>query len=140
MEAYQKIEKVGEGTYGVVYKAKNRETGAIIALKQIRLEQEDEGVQSTGSSTHYPRPKKICHKIEKGAVYILLVFFVLLSCFGRSSAKDECFDMVIIIRYNMYWKHRVAKGRRCEPDQHVENGACVSDWRCYLPPPPCPLG
>ena len=47
MEAYQKIEKVGEGTYGVVYKAKNRETGAIIALKKIRLEQEDEGVPST---------------------------------------------------------------------------------------------
>eukprot|EP01046_Picozoa_sp_COSAG06_P068732 COSAG06_NODE_18413_length_889_cov_1.045570_1_plen_53_part_10 len=47
MEAYQKLEKIGEGTYGVVYKAKNRESGAIIALKKIRLEQEDEGVPST---------------------------------------------------------------------------------------------
>ena len=47
MEAYQKLEKIGEGTYGVVYKAKNRETDAIIALKKIRLEQEDEGVPST---------------------------------------------------------------------------------------------
>jgi hypothetical protein len=47
MEAYQKLEKIGEGTYGVVYKAKNRESGSIIALKKIRLEQEDEGVPST---------------------------------------------------------------------------------------------
>lgn len=47
MEAYQKLEKVGEGTYGVVYKAKNKETGAIIALKKIILEREDEGVPST---------------------------------------------------------------------------------------------
>ena len=47
MERYQKMEKIGEGTYGVVYKAKNRESGAIIALKKIRLEQEDEGVPST---------------------------------------------------------------------------------------------
>ena len=42
MEAYQKLEKVGEGTYGVVYKAKNRESGDIVALKKIRLEAEDE--------------------------------------------------------------------------------------------------
>ncbi|RUS18360.1 hypothetical protein BC937DRAFT_88848 [Endogone sp. FLAS-F59071] len=42
-----KMEKVGEGTYGVVYKAKNKQTGAIVALKKIRLEAEDEGVPST---------------------------------------------------------------------------------------------
>ena len=47
MERYQKIGKVGEGTYGVVYKAKDRVTGEIIALKKIRLEAEDEGIPST---------------------------------------------------------------------------------------------
>ncbi len=44
---YDKIEKIGEGTYGVVYKAKDRETTQIVALKKIRLETEDEGVPST---------------------------------------------------------------------------------------------
>eukprot|EP00164_Ancoracysta_twista_P000701 GFYU01000926.1.p1 GENE.GFYU01000926.1~~GFYU01000926.1.p1 ORF type:complete len:296 (+),score=77.40 GFYU01000926.1:109-996(+) len=47
MEKYQKLEKVGEGTYGVVYKAKNRETGETVALKRIRLESDDEGVPCT---------------------------------------------------------------------------------------------
>jgi cyclin-dependent kinase len=47
MERYQKMDKVGEGTYGVVYKAKDRVTGEIIALKKIRLEAEDEGIPST---------------------------------------------------------------------------------------------
>jgi serine/threonine protein kinase len=34
-EGYQKIDKIGEGTYGVVYKAKNRATGRLVALKVI---------------------------------------------------------------------------------------------------------
>ncbi|KAH8020057.1 hypothetical protein MRX96_018533 [Rhipicephalus microplus] len=44
---FQKIEKIGEGTYGVVYKARDRATGRFIALKKIRLENEVEGVPST---------------------------------------------------------------------------------------------
>lgn len=47
MERYQKLEKIGEGTYGVVYKAKDRISGTIVALKRIRLEAEDEGIPST---------------------------------------------------------------------------------------------
>jgi cyclin-dependent kinase len=47
MDRYTKIEKVGEGTYGVVYKARDNGTNQIVALKKIRLEAEDEGVPST---------------------------------------------------------------------------------------------
>ncbi|KAG0453286.1 hypothetical protein HPP92_025950 [Vanilla planifolia] len=46
MDQYEKVEKIGEGTYGVVYKARDRVTNQTIALKKIRLEQEDEGVPS----------------------------------------------------------------------------------------------
>ncbi|XP_028103412.1 cell division control protein 2 homolog A-like [Camellia sinensis] len=47
MEQYEKVEKIGEGTYGVVYKARDRVTNETTALKKISLEQEDEGVPST---------------------------------------------------------------------------------------------
>ncbi|KXZ46110.1 CDKA1 protein [Gonium pectorale] len=46
-EGYEKLERAGEGTYGVVFKARDRYTSEIVALKKIRLEQEDEGVPST---------------------------------------------------------------------------------------------
>ncbi|XP_039010356.1 cell division control protein 2 homolog [Hibiscus syriacus] len=49
MDQYAKVEKIGEGTYGVVYKARDRVTNKTIALKKIRLEQEDEGVPSIAS-------------------------------------------------------------------------------------------
>lgn len=38
MENFRKIEKIGEGTYGVVYKAQDKTTGQLVALKKIRLD------------------------------------------------------------------------------------------------------
>lgn len=47
MDRYQKIEKLGEGTYGIVYKAQNKITGDVVALKRIRLDSEEEGMPCT---------------------------------------------------------------------------------------------
>nr|XP_043613150.1 cyclin-dependent kinase B2-1-like [Erigeron canadensis] len=47
MEAFEKLEKVGEGAYGKVYKARDRATGQIIALKKTKLHEDEEGVPST---------------------------------------------------------------------------------------------
>ena len=47
LERYYKIDKVGSGTYGDVYRARDQLTGEIVALKKIRLEIQDEGVPAT---------------------------------------------------------------------------------------------
>uniref|UniRef100_A0A7N0ULN5 Protein kinase domain-containing protein n=1 Tax=Kalanchoe fedtschenkoi TaxID=63787 RepID=A0A7N0ULN5_KALFE len=46
-EAFEKLEKVGEGTYGKVYKAREKATGKIVALKKTRLPEDSEGVHPT---------------------------------------------------------------------------------------------
>lgn len=46
-DRYQKMERLGEGTYGVVFKAKDTIHNSLVALKKIKLENEDEGVPST---------------------------------------------------------------------------------------------
>ena len=38
VDQYEKLEKIGEGTYGKVYKARDKNTGKLVALKKTRLE------------------------------------------------------------------------------------------------------
>jgi serine/threonine protein kinase len=47
MEGYVKMDKISEGTYGIVYKAKHKASNRIVALKKIRLNSHDEGVPAT---------------------------------------------------------------------------------------------
>lgn len=44
---YEKLEKIGEGTYGTVFKARHKETLEIVALKRVRLDEDDEGIPSS---------------------------------------------------------------------------------------------
>ncbi|VDO69398.1 unnamed protein product, partial [Onchocerca flexuosa] len=41
LETYEKLEKLGEGTYATVYKGRSRLTEKFVALKEIRLELEE---------------------------------------------------------------------------------------------------
>jgi len=47
MQKYEKLEKIGEGTYGTVFKAKHKDTLEVVALKRVRLDEDDEGIPSS---------------------------------------------------------------------------------------------
>nr|GMC85938.1 cell division control protein 2 homolog C [Ipomoea batatas] len=85
MEKYEKLEKVGEGTYGKVYKAKDKATGQLVALKKTRLEMDEEGIPPTAlrevsllqmlsNSLYIVRLLCVEHVDKKGKPLLYLVF------------------------------------------------------------------
>ena len=40
MNDFEHIEKIDEGAYGVVYKARDKETGELVAIKKVKLGKE----------------------------------------------------------------------------------------------------
>nr|XP_021139101.1 cyclin-dependent kinase 20-like [Columba livia] len=44
MDQYIILGRIGEGAHGVVFKAKDRETGELVALKKVPLRRPEEGL------------------------------------------------------------------------------------------------
>lgn len=47
VEEFQCLNRIEEGTYGVVYRAKDKKTDEIVALKRLKMEKEKEGFPIT---------------------------------------------------------------------------------------------
>lgn len=43
MTDFEKLNRIGEGTYGIVYRAHDLKSGEIVAMKKVRMEQEKDG-------------------------------------------------------------------------------------------------
>lgn len=108
MEDYLKIEKIGEGTYGVVYKAKNKKTNQFVALKKIRLESEEEGVPST-SIREISLLKELKHPnivkleailMEEGKLYLVFEFLSMdLKKYLDTIPNDQLLDSKLLKSY-----------------------------------------
>ncbi|KAJ3696894.1 hypothetical protein LUZ61_000599 [Rhynchospora tenuis] len=47
VDEFERLNKINEGTYGVVYRARDKKTGEIVALKKVKMEKEKEGFPMT---------------------------------------------------------------------------------------------
>lgn len=47
VDEFERMNKIDEGTYGVVYRAKDKKTGEVVALKKVKMEKEREGFPLT---------------------------------------------------------------------------------------------
>ncbi|XP_040578801.1 cyclin-dependent kinase 1 [Lepeophtheirus salmonis] len=105
MDDFTKIEKIGEGTYGVVFKGRNRKTDEIVAMKKIRLESEEEGVPSTAIREisllkELQHPNIVCLQdvlMQENKLYLIFEFLTMdLKKFMDSKAK---MDMDLVKSY-----------------------------------------
>ncbi|EYU31006.1 hypothetical protein ABFS82_08G225800 [Erythranthe guttata] len=84
VDCFEKLEQIGEGTYGQVYMAKEKETGEIVALKKIRMDNEKEGFPITAI-----REIKILKKLQHENVIQLKE---IVTSPGRESNEQESHD------------------------------------------------
>jgi serine/threonine protein kinase len=66
---FQKLNRIGEGTYGIVYRAHDTKTKEVVALKKIRMESEKEGKQG------YEMLYLMVNQVTKNLEWILVLQF-----------------------------------------------------------------
>jgi len=106
MDKYQKIEKLGEGTYGTVYKARIRGQSKFVALKKIKVEAEDEGVPSTAireisllKELDHPTIVKLLEVIHADAKLYLVFEFLEQDLKKYMDSQVQGIDKMLIKSY-----------------------------------------
>ncbi len=61
MDKYEKIRKIGEGSYGQVFKCRNKETGQIVAIKKFLESGDDPAIRRI--AMREIKMLKVIHKI-----------------------------------------------------------------------------
>uniref|UniRef100_A0A5S6QTY5 Protein kinase domain-containing protein n=1 Tax=Trichuris muris TaxID=70415 RepID=A0A5S6QTY5_TRIMR len=105
----ERLCKVGEGTYGVVYKTRSKSTGRYYALKKIRLEDEEGGIPSTAlreicvlkELACHPNIVKLEHVImEEKRLYLIFEFLSMdLRKYMDSIGSSELMDKDLVKSY-----------------------------------------
>jgi cyclin-dependent kinase 1 len=97
-----------KGTYGVVYKAKNRKTQQFVAMKKIRLENEDDGVPSTAIREisllkELLHPNIVCLEdvlMQEGKLYLIFEFLSMdLKKYMDSIPTGQLMDKTLVKSY-----------------------------------------
>eukprot|EP00903_Cladosiphon_okamuranus_P008581 g8231.t1 len=81
ISCYEKVEQIGEGTYGQVYKARNKVTKGIVALKKIRVHSENFGLPVTAI-----REMKILNELSHPSMVRLLE---IVTSVGEDDDDDD---------------------------------------------------
>ena len=127
---YTKQEKIGEGTYGEVYKGRIKATNEPVALKKIKIGEEEEGIPPT--ALREMSILKDLHDVPN------IVEYVALRCGVPLLMKNEHYSVVLPLPFAV-----VGRGGRRLGHTHARTffaTADVSVGRTIRPPGGCTPG
>ncbi|XP_022099133.1 cyclin-dependent kinase 9-like isoform X1 [Acanthaster planci] len=123
---YEKLAKIGQGTFGEVFKAEHRETKKVVALKKVLMENEKEGFPITAlreikilqllkhenvvSLLEICRTKATMYNRYKGSIYLVFEFCVhdlagLLSNYNVHFSLGEIKEVMKQLLNGLYYIH-----------------------------------
>lgn len=119
VERYQRMDVLGEGTYGVVYRAIDKTTGRTVALKKMRLDRTEEGIPQTAlrevsilQEVHHLNIVNLLDVICSDGKLYLIFEFVDQDLKKALDKRGGCFTGVILKRLiwqlldGLYFCHR----------------------------------
>lgn len=77
VEEFQCLNRIEEGTYGVVYRARDKKTSDVVALKRLKMEKEKDGFPIT-SLREINTLLKVNFNFFSILVYIVLFYIAFL--------------------------------------------------------------
>lgn len=121
MEKYEKLAKIGEGSYGVLFKSRNKDTGQVVAIK-IFVESEDDPLIKKIAMREIRMLKCIHRDVKPANILITKQGIIKLCDFG--------FTRMLIDRWDDYADHVATRWYRA-PELLVgesQYGAAVDIW------------
>mgnify|MGYP001793731561 CR=1 FL=1 len=107
MNKYEKLMKIGEGSYGVVFKCRNRDTGQTVAIKQFVESDEDPLIKKIAMREIRMLPTFMLSKIKAGLSNLSLECITFL--YHLQMAKfweSPLIEMCVMQQLNRSWQWR----------------------------------
>lgn len=69
MDRYEKLSRLGEGSYGIVYKCRDRETGNLVAVKRFVESEDDPAIRKIALREIRLLKVSLSHRSRHGKVF-----------------------------------------------------------------------
>lgn len=111
MEKYERVSKIGEGAYGVVFKCRHRETGQIVAIKKFFESEDDPLIRRIAFREVRMLKVSFVSVISMTLItpivyysnFVMAIWSICLKSFDASVKSILCLSIVITL-YSMSWR------------------------------------